>query len=63
MLSVGGVLKNPDLTHSVPALLGPVYLNAQPRIFKSQDRLKHPLAKKTLNILRNISFNLWQTET
>jgi hypothetical protein len=31
------------LTHSVPAVLGSVYLNALPRVFKSQGRLKHPL--------------------
>jgi hypothetical protein len=50
------------LIHSVPALLGSVYLNAQPRVFKSQGRLKHPLGNK-IHILRDISFNLWQTET
>jgi hypothetical protein len=35
------------LTPSVPALLGSIYLNAQPRVFKSQGRLKHPLGNKT----------------
>jgi hypothetical protein len=50
------------LTHSVPAFLGSVYLNAQPRVFKSQGKLKHPLGNKT-HIARDISFNLWQTKT
>jgi hypothetical protein len=50
------------LTHSIPALLGPVYLNAHPCVFNSQGRLKHSLGNKT-HILRGISFNLWQIET
>jgi hypothetical protein len=49
-------------THLVPALLGSIYLHALPKVFKSQGRLKHPLGNKT-NTLRDISFNLWQTET
>jgi hypothetical protein len=49
------------LTHSIPALLGSIYLNAQTRVFAFQERLKHPLGNKT-HILRDISFNLWQTE-
>jgi hypothetical protein len=40
--------------------LGVIYLNAQPRVFKSQGRLMHPLGNKT-RILRDISFNLWLT--
>jgi hypothetical protein len=50
------------LTHSVPALLGSIYVNVQPRVFKSQGRLKHPLGNRT-QILRDISFNLRQRET
>jgi hypothetical protein len=36
-----------QLTHPKPALLESIYLNAQPRVFKSQGRLKHPLGNKT----------------
>jgi hypothetical protein len=37
--------------------MGSICLNAEPRVFKSQDRSKHPLGNKT-HILRDISFNL-----
>jgi hypothetical protein len=36
--------------------LGSIYLNAQPRVFKSQGRLKHLMGNKT-HIFRNISLN------
>jgi hypothetical protein len=45
------------LMHSVPAFLGSIYLNSQPRVFKSQGRLKHPLRNKT-HTSKGISFNL-----
>jgi hypothetical protein len=59
-----GLVLDRDQWQGIVNTLRSIYLNAQPTVFKSQGRLKHPLGNKTLvHILRNIYFNLWQKET
>jgi hypothetical protein len=45
-----------NLTHSIQALFGPIYLNALPRVFKSQGRSKHALGNKTLTYFKRHFF-------